>query len=143
MSDALQLLVEVILLPLAWRVLQALIIHREALHQILVQAPDGPLPKLRSPMAAHAETDGHNRVQIVVLHFTGHLPRPLDSNYPDFPDSCLPPQFTFVENVHQMLVDRAHILLEQFRDERLCQPPRLVFKPALARACGHPRFGRE
>ena len=53
------------------------------------------------------------------------------ANYPEFPDSCLPAQFALLVNVHQMLVDRPHILLEKLRDERLRQPKRLVFKAAL------------
>jgi len=55
------LLVKVILLPLARRILEPLVVHGEALHQILVQAPDRPLAELRAAMTAHAETDGHNR----------------------------------------------------------------------------------
>jgi hypothetical protein len=59
------------------------------------------------------------------------LPRTFQSNYPEFPDSCLPAQFALFENVHEVLVDRAHILLKQVGDERLRQPQRLILKPAL------------
>lgn len=55
---------------------------------------------------------GEDRVQVVVLHLAGDLSAPLLANYPEFPDSCLPAQFTLVENVHQVLVDRPHILLK-------------------------------
>ena len=79
--DALQQLVEVILLPLARRVLQPLVVHGEALHQILAQARRGPLAELRAAMAAHAVADGENGVQIVVLDLAGDLPRALRSNY--------------------------------------------------------------
>ena len=59
-ADALQQFVEIILLAFAWRILEPLVVHGETLHQKLIQAPDGPLPELRAPMAAHAETDGEN-----------------------------------------------------------------------------------
>src|SRR5665647_1534527 len=130
-ADALQLLVKVVLLPLARRVFQPLVIHGEALHQVLVQARGGPLAELRTPMAADAETHRDDRVQIVVLHLAADLTCTLLPNYPEFPDSCLPVQLAFLENVHQVLIDRTNVLLEQLRDERLRQPQRLVFKPAL------------
>jgi len=66
-----------------------------------------------------------------VLDLSGDLPRALGSNYPEFPDSCLPTQFAFVEDIHQVLVDRPYILLEKLPDERLRQPQRLILKPAL------------
>lgn len=49
-------------------------------------------------MAAHAETDREDGVQVVVLDLPRHLPFALGSNYSEFPDSCLPTQFTFVED---------------------------------------------
>ncbi len=94
-------------------------------------AASGPLPELRAPVAAHPETDREDGVEIVVLHLAGHFASALQTNYPEFPDSCLPAQFAFLENVHQMLVDRPPVLLEKLRDERLRQPKRLIFKPAL------------
>jgi hypothetical protein len=66
-----------------------------------------------------------------MLNFPGHLPLALGSNDPEFPDSCLPTQFAFVEDIHQVLVDRPHILLEKLPDERLRQPNRFILKPAL------------
>ncbi len=130
-ANALQLLVKITRLPVAWRIFQPLIVHREPLHQILVQAPDGPLPELCAAMTAHAQAYGENGVEIVVFDLPRHLPAAFRTNYPEFPHSCLPAQFTFVENVDQVHVDRPHILLEQFRQKRLRQPHRLIFKLAL------------
>ena len=61
-ADALQQLVEVILLPLARRILQPLVVHGEALHQVLAQARRGPLAELRAAVAAHAVADGEDGV---------------------------------------------------------------------------------
>jgi hypothetical protein len=46
----------------------------------------------------------------------------LCSNYPEFPDSCLATQFSLVENIYQVLVDRPHIFLEKLADECLREP---------------------
>lgn len=82
-------------------------------------------------MAAHAETACENGVQVVVLDLPRHLSFALGSNYPEFPDSCLPAQLALVENVDQVLIDRPHVLFEKLPDERLRQPQGLVLKPAL------------
>ena len=74
------MLVKVILLPLARRVFEPLIIHGETLHQILVQPPNRPLPELRAPVAAHAETDGEDGIQSVVLELPRDLARTFQSN---------------------------------------------------------------
>ena len=129
--DALQLFAEVILLPLTRRVFQPLVVHGETLHQILIQVPYSPLAKLRAAMAAHTETDREDGVQIVVLDLPRHLPFPFDSNYPEFPDCCLPAQFSLVKNVDQVLIDRSHIFLKQLCQEGLRQPQGLILKPTL------------
>lgn len=50
----------------SWRRVGLRVIHGEALHRILVQSTDGPLPELRAAVAADAETDGQNSLQRVV-----------------------------------------------------------------------------
>jgi hypothetical protein len=52
--------------------------------------PGGVLRKMLTRMAAHAETDREDGVEVVVLDFPRDLPFALKSNYPEFPDSCLP-----------------------------------------------------
>ena len=52
-------------------------------------------------------------------------------NNPECPDSCLSGQFALVIDVHQMLIDGPHVLLKQLRHQRLLEPERLTFKPAL------------
>jgi hypothetical protein len=55
----------------------------------------------------------------------------INSNYPEFPDSCFTGQFAIVIDVYQMLIDRPHVLVKQLGDQRLRQPDRLVFETAL------------
>ncbi len=80
-ADALQQFVEVIFLPLAWRVFEPLVIHGEPLHQILAQPGRGPLAELRASVTADAEADCENGGQIVVQNGPGNLPFALGSNY--------------------------------------------------------------
>ena len=68
---------------------------------------------------------------MVVLNFPGNLPAALQSNYSEFPNSCPSRQFALGVNAFQMLVHGRNRDLEQLRDERLCQPERLILKPAL------------
>jgi hypothetical protein len=50
-----------------------------------------------------------------------------DSGGQDVPDALQ----LLVEDIHQVLIDRPHILFEKLPDERLRQPQGLVLKPAL------------
>ena len=125
------MLVEVILLALARRVLEPLVVHGETLHQILVQAPDGPLAELRAPVAAHAKTDREDGVQVVVLNLPRDFTLALRSNYSEFPNSCPRRQFSLGVDAFQVLIYGWNRHLEQFGNERLRQPQRLVFETAL------------
>ena len=78
-----------------------------------------------------------------MLHLPGDLAQAFPANYPEFPDSCLPAQFSLLKDVHQVLVDRPHVLLEQLCHQRLGQPHGFVFKPALVAAVGHFVFRGE
>ena len=69
-ADARQQFLEIAVIRPA---LQALVVQREALDQILVQALRGPLAELRATRAAHAIAHRQNRVEVVVLQL------PLDS----------------------------------------------------------------
>ena len=125
------MLVEVILLPFARRVLEPFVVHGEALHQILIQAPDRPLPELRAPVAADAETDRENGVQVIVLDLSRDFPFTLDSNYSEFPNSCLSRQFFNGVNALQMFVHRGHGDLEQLGNLCLRQPQGFILKTTL------------
>ena len=61
-------------------VLQPLVVHGEALHQVLGEVCRGPLPELRAPVATDAEADGEDRIEVVVVQAALHLPRPLAAN---------------------------------------------------------------
>ena len=85
----------------------------------LLLTQDNETAFLRASLAAHAEAHCDDGVQIVVLDLPGDLSSAFLANYPEFPDSCLSPQFPFLEDVSHVLVDSPHIFLEELRDERL------------------------
>jgi len=130
-ANPLEQLIEVVGDAGTGRVLEPLIVQGKALQEILAQAGGSPLAELGAAWAPDAVADGENGGEAVVLDVAGNLPRPLGSNYPEFPDSCLWAQFAFLENVHQVLVDRPDVFLEQLRDQRLGQPDGLVLEAAL------------
>jgi hypothetical protein len=57
-----------------------LVIHREALDQVLGQTRVGPLAELRAATAANAEANGEDRVQRAMLDGPPNGPRSLGSN---------------------------------------------------------------
>ena len=63
--DALQQFVEVILLPLARRVLQPLVVHREPLHDVFPQPLRGPDAELRAAQRSHPVAHGDDDIQVV------------------------------------------------------------------------------
>jgi len=75
---------------------------------------------------------------VISTHFTSKQRVFLDfvlmmisTNYPEFPDSCLPAQFAFLEDIHQVLVDRLDRNLVQVGDEALRQPDGPPLEPDL------------
>ena len=66
-----------------------------------------------------------------MLDIAGNLPLALAANYTEFPDSCRRVEFGLLVDVLQMLVDRANILLKQFRDQGLRKPDGLALEAAL------------
>jgi len=128
---AFELLFEVIFLPRIRRVLEPLVVHGEALDQILVQARSGPLAELRAAMATDTVTDRQNHGQAVVLNFAGDLTFALGSNYSIFSNSCCLLQLSVGVNLFQMVVYGVDADLEQFRHQLLRQPDHLVLEAAL------------
>jgi hypothetical protein len=49
-------------------------------------------------MAAHPEADGDDRIEVVMIDLSRYLPGALNSNYSEFPNSCLGRQFPFCVN---------------------------------------------
>ncbi len=115
-ANPLQQLVEVIgnAGPLDGRVLEPLVVHRESLDQVLPQPLRRPAAELRTARRAYSVADGQNCIQAVMLDQAANLAVSLTANYPEFPDSCLRVQLTFLQDVLEMLVDRADIFLKQF-----------------------------
>ncbi|MGQ0507767.1 MAG: hypothetical protein ACT4TC_20895 [Myxococcaceae bacterium] len=66
-----------------------------------------------------------------MLDVARNLAATFGSNYPEFPDGCLSAELALVEDVHEVLVDRPHILLKQLGDQRLREPNGLALEPAL------------
>ena len=66
-----------------------------------------------------------------MVHLAFHVPVPFPLNYPEFPDSCRRGQFSFLEDVGQVLVHGAHILVEKLGDPLLAQPEGLVLEEDL------------
>jgi hypothetical protein len=65
-----------------------------------------------------------------MLDQSANLAVSLAANYPEFPDSCLRVQFTFLIDVLEMLVNCADVLLKQLSEQGLGEPKGLVLKAA-------------
>ena len=130
-ADALQQFIEVIGDTERGRVLEPLVVHGEALAEVFLQPGHGPLPELGAALAADAEADGEDGIEVVVVHQPFDLPGTLVLNYPEFPDSCPRGEFTLLVDVLEVLVDGADVLLKQVGHELLREPDSLVLKPAL------------
>ena len=90
-ANAFKQLVEIIRHPTSidGRVLAPLVVHGEALDEILAQALRGPAAELGAARGADRKANGEDGVQIVMLNDTGQLSAALLSNYSEFPNSCL------------------------------------------------------
>jgi hypothetical protein len=80
-ANALQKIVEVVSLTRPWRVLQALVVHDEALLDELFEQLDRPPSELRSSVTAHPEAHREDGGQRVVQHLPGDGATPLGSNH--------------------------------------------------------------
>jgi hypothetical protein len=67
----------------------------------------------------------------VVLDIARNRAFSLGSNYPVGPDSWLSGELPLVVDVHEVLVDRADVLLEQLGHQGLREPDRLALEAAL------------
>src|SRR5690606_39958650 len=68
-------------------------------------------------------------IEVIGVDLAFDLPRALGLNYPEFPDSCTRIALTLGEKVADVLVNRAHVLIEQLRDLPLAQPNGTVHGP--------------
>ena len=130
-ANPLQQFVKIIRHTWARRVFKPLVVHGEALEQILAQTFGGPLTELRTAPAAHAEADGKDGGEAVMLDLTGNLPHSLGLNYSIASNSCPGLQFSFGVNLFQMMIHRIHTNLKQIGHQLLRQPNAFVFEPAL------------
>ena len=71
---------------------------------VVAQDSRGTLTELDGAGRVHPEPHGNDGLKVVVLHIAGNLSRTLQSNYPEFPDGCLP-------ELLAVLVDVAHVPL--------------------------------
>jgi hypothetical protein len=111
--------------------LKALVVQDEALDEILAQNLCSPDAKLRRLAAVDTVSDGDDSVQIVEVHLAGDRPRPLDLNYPIFPDSCRSFQFSGGIDVLEVLIDGSQVYAKEFCHLFLGQPKGLAFKENL------------
>ena len=72
--DALEQLVEIIVLPVAGRIFQPLVVQRESLDDVFPQPLRGPLAELRAPVRFHPVTDGNDDIQVVDAQFRSVFP---------------------------------------------------------------------
>lgn len=112
-ADPLEQLVEVVGVARTWRVLQPLVVHREALDEELRQARVGPLAELRAAGAADAEADGEDGVEVVVLDLAGDGTLTLGSNYSMASNSCLRRQLPLGVDLLQVVVHRPDADVEE------------------------------
>jgi hypothetical protein len=80
-------------MPLARRILQPLIVHREPLHDVFPQPLRRPDPELRPPQRFHPVAHGDDDIEVVELDVPRDLPFPLGLNCCRFCNSSLPSQF--------------------------------------------------
>ena len=111
--------------------LKALVVQDEALDEILAQNLCSPDAKLRRLAAVDTVSDGDDSVQIVEVHLAGDRPRPLDLNYPIFPDSCRFLQFASGKDVLEVLIDGSQVYAKEFCHLFLGQPEGLTLEQHL------------
>ena len=99
------------MLAVAGRILQPLVVHGEALHQVLGQARRGPLAELGAAVAADAVADGEDGFEVVVVDVAGDLAGALLANYPEIPDSCSAVELALVVDVDKVFVDGADVFV--------------------------------
>ena len=119
---------------MAWtgRVLEALVVHDEALYEVLPEARGRPLAELGAAAAANAVANRDDHLEVVVLDFARNLAIAFTSNYSELPNSCLAAgQLTVREDPLEVLVHRRHRDLEQLGDQRLREPDGLILEAAL------------
>lgn len=93
-ADAREQLVEVV--P-ATAPLQALVVEREALDDVLAEALRRPDTKLRAPVGLHAVADGDDHVEVELLDLALDLALALTLNHCRFCNGCRPAQLALVE----------------------------------------------
>ena len=124
--DALEQFIEIILLPLAGRIFQPLVVHRESLDDIFAQPLRGPLAELRAPVRFHPVTDRNDDVEIVICRLVGF---PIGGSLCIICTYCFLHQFSFLENIADVLGDDRALPLEQFRQLCLREPDGFIFQP--------------
>jgi hypothetical protein len=79
--------------------LEAALVERIALDEVIAQRPGGPNPKLRAALGVYAVTDRDDGIQIVVLDSARDLASSLGLNYREFLGRCRLRQLLLGEDV--------------------------------------------
>ncbi|MOA20149.1 hypothetical protein D3C78_1405750 [compost metagenome] len=117
-ADALQQLLPV---AAAAQILQARIVHGEALDQVLAQALGGPDAEPGALLRLDPVADRDDDVEVIEV---GRLGRKFGNT--DFSHHLFRHQFAFLEDVLDMLVDGRLGLAKQLRHLLLAQPDRIA-----------------
>jgi hypothetical protein len=103
------------------RVLNDLVtmLNHEILHDVFPEPVGSPTTELDAPRRSYTIAYGYDGVEIVVVDIAGDLTSAFNSNYPEFPDSCLSLELLFFIDILEMLAYCPDILLVQFSYEGL------------------------
>ena len=124
--DALQQLVKVVLLALARRILQPLIVEDKALYDVFPQQSGGPDAETGGQRAFHSVAHGNSSVEIVE---TGRVGLAIGGSSKEILYYRIVNQFPLGKNDFQMLPDVLLRRLKQFGHVLLRQPDRFTLKP--------------
>lgn len=109
--------------------LKAVLIECVALQQVFAQGARGPLAELCALFGVDAVAHREKSVEVIVLDRS----RDVSLNTPEFPECCFTLKLLIFVDILQVLVNRAHILVEQLCHLPLTEPQGLlrVIKPRL------------
>jgi hypothetical protein len=111
-ADPFEQFIEVVGGTWTGRVLEPLVVHREALDQVLGQAGGRPLAKLRASRTAHAVANSDDGVEVVELDLARNRSLSFGSNYSIASNSCLRQQLVLGVDLLQVVVHRSDADIE-------------------------------
>lgn len=123
--------------------LEAFIVQREPLDQVLAKPLRRPDPELCAPVRPHAVADRDDDVEVVELDLAAHLAIALALNHCKICNGSLPGEFSLVEHVCDVARDDRFVPLEQLGHLAKRQPGRLAIEANPRCASDRPPPGIE